>query len=168
MRNPTIMTLTILACAGASAPAAAQTANPVRPYVGIVGGSERYHDGGPRGDMVGVIGGLDYDLGTSPMFIGVEGNAMKGFGDIDKEYGIAGTIGTRAYVGGAWKLFAKAGVQRVDFDGSGGDTRFLAGLGADYAPFTSRPGIAFRFGADTLEFKTTRLTAGMVLRFNSF
>ncbi len=29
--------------------------------------------------MVGLIGGLDYDLGTSPIFIGVEGNAMKGF-----------------------------------------------------------------------------------------
>ena len=146
----------------------AQTANPVRPYVGIVGGSESYDHDGPHGDLVGVIAGVDQDIGESAVFIGVEGNAMKGFGDVDAEYGVAGTIGTRAYVGGAWKLFAKAGVQRVDFDRSGGETRFLTGVGADYAPFSHRPGLAFRFGADTFEFETTRLTAGMVLRFNSF
>jgi len=154
--------------AAAVAPAAAQTANPVRPYVGVVGGSEKYDGNGPIGDLVGLVGGLDYDLGESAVFVGVEGNAMKGFGDIDKEYGVAGTFGTRAYVGGAWKLFAKMGVQRVDFDRGDGQTRLLTGLGADYAPFASRPGLAFRFAADTLEFDTTRLTAGMVLRFNSF
>jgi hypothetical protein len=151
-----------------SAPAVAQTANPLRPYVGVVGGSEHYDGDGPRGDMVGLIGGVDYDLGETAVFVGAEANAMKGFGDIDKEYGIAGTIGTRAYVGGAWKLFAKVGVQRVDFDRGGGQTRLLTGLGADYAPFATRPGLAFRFAADTFEFETTRLTAGVVLRFNSF
>ena len=124
-----ITTLIAVAVASAAAiPASAQTANPVRPYVGIVGGSESYDRDGPSGDLVGVIGGLDYDLGESPMFVGVEANAMKGFGDIDAEYGFAGTFGTRAYVGGAWKLFVKAGVQRVDFEGAGGDTRFLTGM----------------------------------------
>lgn len=157
-----------VALAAIATPAVAQTANPVRPYVGVVGGSEKYDGNGPKGDLVGLVGGLDYDLGESAMFIGVEGNAMKGFGDIDKEYGVAGTFGTRAYVGGAWKLFAKVGVQRVDFDRRGGQTRLLTGLGADYAPFASRPGLAFRFAADTFEFDTTRLTAGMVIRFNSF
>lgn len=148
-------------------PAAAQS-NPARPYVGIVAGHHDYDRDGPGGTIFGGLAGVDYDLGNTPLFIGAEGTVAKGTGDIDWEYGAVGTFGTRARLGGPWKLFVRAGWHRVDFDRFGHDDSLLLGVGADYAPIRSRPGLALRFNADTMDFNSTRLTGGIVLRFESF
>ena len=166
-----IRILAVLAAAvsvWAAAPTAAQ-ANPIRPYVGIVAGHHGYDHDGPSGGTYGGLVGIDYDLGATPFFVGAEANAAKGRGGLDAEYGIVATAGTRAHLGGPWKLFARAGYERVDFSrGRGHDGSLLVGLGADYAPIRSLPGLAFRFNADTMRFRSTRLTGGVVLRFNSF
>lgn len=151
----------------ASAPATAQS-NPVRPYVGVVAGDHSYDRDGPSGTVYGALAGVDYDLGSTPLFVGAEGTVMEGSGGIDGEYGVVGTFGTRAHLGGPWKLFMRAGWHRVNFDRFGHDDSLLLGLGADYAPIKSRPGLALRFNADTMDFNSTRLTGGVVLRFESF
>jgi hypothetical protein len=151
----------------ASVPAAAQS-NPVRPYVGVVAGDHSYDRDGPSGTVYGALAGVDYDLGATPLFVGAEGTFAKGTNDIDTEYGVVGTFGTRAHLGGPWKLFVRAGWHRVNFERFGRDDSLLLGLGADYAPIKSRPGLAFRFNADTMDFHSTRLTGGVVLRFETF
>lgn len=97
----------------------------IEPYVGILGGYERFDeqsnagiplpaDGkGYDGGLVQGVAGINVPLG--PVFVGVEGNVAKGFkGDIDWEYGAAGRFGLRA--GESGMIYGKVGYQWVNFD----------------------------------------------------
>lgn len=168
MGNPQMRLASTFAAAVALASlAGAAHAGPLRPYVGIVGGHHGFDGPAKGGYVVDGLAGVDYDLGHR-IFVGAEANAGKGFNAIDAEYGAVGTLGFRHDLAGTWKIFAKAGYQRVEFKGPRSDGSFLTGIGVDYAFIPSRPGFALRFNADTMDFHSTRLTGGVVLRFNSF
>ena len=73
----------------------------VEPYVGVLGGYHTFDRGSElgaipgetimNGALISGIAGVNVPLG--PVFVGVEGNATKGFSDIDWEYGAAGRVG---------------------------------------------------------------------------
>jgi len=164
----------------------AQESTGARPYVGVQAG---LHDLNVDADDLGTntfdiddsaltyggYAGVDFDLGKSAV-IGVEGNFNLGNGPIDSEYGIAGRIGFRAK--GGTVVFARAGYQWVDVDGSGllgvdesllagvdyddtiGD--YLVGVGADIAVGEK---MGLRVAVDTISFDTLRPSVGLHLRF---
>ena len=104
----------------------------IEPYVGIMGGWEQFDNVGnhgiPRalnsdgsvrnnyradGALVQGVVGVNVPLG--PVFVGVEGNVIKGVdGNIDWEYGAAGRFGFRA--GDSGIIYGKVGYQWVNFD----------------------------------------------------
>ncbi|KQO05618.1 outer membrane immunogenic protein [Sphingomonas sp. PP-CE-3A-406] len=104
----------------------------IEPYVGIMGGWEQFDNVGnhgiPRalnsdgsvrnnyradGALVQGVVGVNVPLG--PVFVGVEGNVIKGVdGNIDWEYGAAGRFGFRA--GDSGIFYGKVGYQWVNFD----------------------------------------------------
>lgn len=159
-----------------------------RPYIGIQGAlhdlnvdENEIDTGGFDLDdsalTYGVYGGVDFDLGTSAI-VGVEGNFNLGNGPIDSEYGIAGRVGFRAK--GGTVIFARAGYQWINIDGSGligvdedliddddldvSDTigDYLVGVGADIAVGKN---MGLRVAVDTVSFDTLRPSVGLHLRF---
>lgn len=172
----------------AAAPSLAQDTAPdgskafgIEPYVGVLGG---YHSfdrrsefgtspGGRKmeGWMLSGIAGVNIPLG--PLFAGVEGNATKGFNDIDWEYGVRGRVGFRA--GESGMIFASGGYQWVDGRSSRGFPKgddWIYGLGVEIGPrdiglggVTGESGIRFRFQAETYDFDSIRPMAGVVFHF---
>ena len=104
----------------------------IDPYVGVLGGYEGFESapGGGipvsqpgnrlKGGLVEGVVGVNVPLNS--FFVGVEGNAAKGFtGDIDWEYGVHGRVGARA--GETGLIYVKAGYRWVNFDRYGNDSR---------------------------------------------
>ena len=147
------------------------------PYVGVIGGYESFdkYRSGPRqgngrgnGAFVGAVGGVNVPLGA--FFVGAEGNAAKGFNDIDWEYGVAGRFGVRA--GESGLFYGKVGYQWVEFDHGPRASKMLYGIGTEIGPkdiglggVTGNSGIRLRFGIDTLDWKSIRPNAGVVMHF---
>ena len=106
----------------------------IEPYVGVLGGYHTFDRGSEFGDIPGEtimngalisgIAGVNVPLG--PVFVGVEGNATKGFSDIDWEYGAAGRVGVKA--GKDSMFFGKVGYQWTNFDALGKDSRDYHGM----------------------------------------
>jgi outer membrane protein W len=167
---------------------AQDTASSAHPYVGAqvgmhdLGVSESDIDTGgfdldDNALIYGGYAGVDFDLGKSAV-IGVEGNFNLGNGPIDSEYGVAGRIGFRAK--GGTVIFARAGYQWINIDGSGligvdesliddddldvSDTigDYLVGVGADIAVGKN---MGLRVAVDTVSFDTLRPTVGLNMRF---
>ncbi|HEU0066925.1 MAG TPA: opacity protein [Sphingomonas sp.] len=153
---------TLAAAAFAAAPASAQTADAapgepaapdgskafgIEPYVGIMGGWERFDDdaghGIPstqntrplQGALVEGVLGVNVPLG--PVFVGAEGNVAKGVdGAIDWQYGAAGRFGFRA--GDSGLFYGKVGYQWTNFARFGDNSRdyhaVSYGIGTEVGP----------------------------------
>lgn len=153
----------------------------IEPYVGILGG---YHSfdrdsemplstthGKMNGALLSGIAGINIPVG--PVFVGVEGNATKGFSDIDWEYGVKGRIGARA--GNSGLIFVSGGYQWVNGKGNRGFTDqkdWVYGLGVEVGPkdiglggVTGKAGPRLRFQVDTYDFDSIRPMAGVVFHF---
>ncbi len=133
----------------------------IEPYFGIMGGWEQFdNERGhgipqalnpngtlrtgykPSGSLVQGVLGVNVPLG--PVFVGAEGNVIKGIdGNIDWQYGAAGRFGFRA--GDSGILYGKVGYQWVNFDHfatpstNGGNTNrdynaVTYGIGAEVGP----------------------------------
>ncbi|HYI39900.1 MAG TPA: outer membrane beta-barrel protein [Allosphingosinicella sp.] len=167
---------------------AQDTQSSAHPYVGV---SVGMHDLGVNESDIDTAGfdlddnaityggyaGVDFDLGKSAI-IGVEGNLSLGNGPIDAEYGVAGRIGFRTTGGSV--IFARAGYQWINIDGSGligvddnliddddlGDAGtiddYLVGVGADIAVGEK---MGLRVAVDTVSFDTLRPSVGLHLKF---
>lgn len=159
----------------------------IEPYVGIMGGYEQFDDTRPAAGIPHAPGGRDFDGGLvqgvagvnvplGPVFVGVEGNAAKGFtGDIDWEYGVAGRAGFR--MGDSGLIYAKAGYQWVNFDALGDDSRdfhdITAGLGVEVGPkdiglggITGNSGVRLRLEVNSFgDFNSFRPMAGAIVHF---
>lgn len=158
----------------------------IEPYVGILGGYERFDeqrnagiplpaDGkGYDGGLVQGVAGINVPLG--PVFIGAEGNVAKGFkGDIDWEYGAAGRFGLRA--GESGMIYGKVGYQWVNFDALGNDSRdyhaMTYGAGVEVGPkdiglggVTGNGGLRLRMEINTFgNAKSFRPMAGVIAHF---
>lgn len=150
----------------------------IEPYVGILGG---YHEmdrnsefGSPRGGrmngaLISGVAGVNVPLG--PVFVGAEGNATKGFGDIDFEYGVKGRIGGRA--GESGLIYASAGYQWIEGRRAYSDQKdWIYGVGVEVGPkdiglggVTGNSGLRFRFSAETYDFDSIRPMAGVIAHF---
>lgn len=150
----------------------------IEPYVGVLGG---YHEfsrnsefGSPRGGqmngaLISGVAGVNIPLG--PVFVGAEGNATKGFGDIDWEYGVRGRVGGRA--GESGLIYASAGYQWVNGKRAYGDEKdWIYGVGVEVGPkdiglggITGNSGIRLRFQAETYDFDSIRPMAGIIAHF---
>lgn len=151
----------------------------IEPYVGILGG---YHSfdrdsgfgtvpgrGRFDGALVSGIVGVNIPLG--PVFVGAEGNAAKGFGDIDWEYGVKGRVGARA--GDSGMVFASAGYQWVNGRRGFADRHdWIYGLGVEVGPkdiglggITGNSGIRIRLEVQTFDFNSIRPMGGVVFHF---
>ncbi|MEG3084701.1 opacity protein [Sphingomonas sp. PB2P12] len=133
----------------------------IEPYFGVMGGWEQFDNQGNHGipralnsdgsvrnnyraDGALVQGVLGVNVPLGPVFVGVEGNVIKGVdGNIDWEYGAAGRFGFRA--GDSGILYGKVGYQWVNFDHfsqfatNGGNTNrdynaITYGIGAEVGP----------------------------------
>ncbi|WP_022681332.1 outer membrane protein [Sphingobium bisphenolivorans] len=151
----------------------------IEPYVGILGGwhsfDRRTEFGSVPGEtiMSGAIlsgvAGVNVPLG--PVFVGVEGNATKGWSDIDWEYGVKGRFGARA--GESGMIFASAGYQWVHGKQGWPDRKdWMYGAGVEVGPkdiglggITGNSGIRFRFQTETYDFDSFRPTAGVIFHF---
>jgi outer membrane immunogenic protein len=150
----------------------------IEPYVGVLGG---YHDfdrssefgsvngGSMDGALISGIAGVNVPLG--PVFVGVEGNATKGFSDIDWEYGVRGRVGARA--GESGMIFASAGYQWVNGKRGYSDQKdWIYGVGVEVGPkdiglggVTGNSGVRIRLQAETYDFDSIRPMAGVVFHF---
>ena len=159
----------------------------IEPYFGIMGGYEQFDDSHPAAGIPAAPGGRDFDGGIvqgvagvnvplGPVFVGVEGNATKGFkGAIDWEYGVAGRAGFR--IGDSGLIYGKAGYQWVNFDALGDDSRdfhdITAGLGVEVGPkeiglggITGNSGIRFRLELNSFgDFNSFQPVAGIIAHF---
>ena len=173
---------------GAASAASAQDSAPdgsrpfgVEPYVGVLGG---YHSfdrrsefgnvtryGKPTGALVEGVAGVNLPLGA--VFVGVEGNAAKGFNDIDWEYGVRGRAGFRA--GDSGLIYASAGYQWVNGKSSRdfSDHRdWMWGGGVEVGPqdiglggITGNAGPRLRLQVETYDFDSIRPMAGVIFHF---
>jgi opacity protein-like surface antigen len=150
----------------------------IEPYVGILGGYHSFdrnrdlgssRDGRMNGALVSGIAGVNIPLG--PLFVGVEGNATKGFSDIDWEYGVRGRVGGRA--GESGLIFASAGYQWVNGKRGYGDQKdWIYGLGVEVGPkdiglggVTGNSGIRLRLQMETYDFNSLRPMGGVIFHF---
>lgn len=158
----------------------------IEPYVGVLGGWERFDrqpNAGipipPRGyrldgALVQGVAGVNVPLG--PVFVGAEGNVAKGVsGDIDWEYGAAGRFGLRA--GDSGLIYGKVGYQWVNFDKVPNANRdyhaVTYGLGVEVGPkdiglggITGRSGLRLRLEMNTFnDAKSFRPMAGVIAHF---
>jgi outer membrane immunogenic protein len=158
----------------------------IEPYVGIMGGYERFDeqsnagiplpaDGkGYDGGLVQGVAGINIPLG--PVFVGAEGNVAKGLkGDIDWEYGAAGRFGLRA--GESGMIYGKVGYQWVNFAALGDDSRdfhaMTYGAGVEVGPkdiglggVTGNSGVRLRMEINTFNnAKSFRPMAGVIAHF---
>lgn len=175
----------------APAPATATTADGSRafgiePYVGVMGGYEGFKSdpghGIPfsapgnrlKGGLVEGVAGVNVPLGS--FFVGVEGNAAKGFsGDIDWEYGVHGRAGVRA--GETGLVYGKVGYRWVNFDRYGNNSRDFGrisyGVGGEFGPkaigldgLVKKEGVRFRAEVSTTgNFDTVRPMLGVIGHF---
>src|SRR3546814_20934228 len=84
-----------------------------------------------NGGLISGVAGINVPVG--PAFVGVEGNATKGFGDIDWEYGVRGRAGVRA--GDSGMIFASAGYQWVNGRRAYSDHKdWIFGAGVEVGP----------------------------------
>ena len=151
----------------------------IEPYVGVLGGYHSF-DGDSEfgvnaagnsigGAIISGIAGVNLPLG--PAFVGVEGNASKGFSDIDWEYGVRGRLGARA--GDSGMVFASAGYQWVNGDRGFSDQKdWIYGLGVEVGPkdiglggITGNSGVRIRLQAETYDFHSIRPMGGVVFHF---
>lgn len=151
----------------------------IEPYIGILGG---YHSfdrnsefgssptrGRFDGALVSGIAGINLPLG--PIVAGIEGNATKGFGDIDWEYGVKGRVGARA--GESGMVFASMGYQWVNGRRGFGDRDdWIYGLGVEVGPkdiglggITGNSGVRVRLEVQTFDFNSIRPMGGVVFHF---
>ncbi len=148
------------------------------PYVGILGGYDNYdrhsdfgigNDGHGKMDGALIEGVAGFNLPLGPAFVGVEGNAAKGFKDIDWEYGVRGRIGARA--GETGMIYASAGYEWVNGRaGRGFPDRhnWVYGLGVEAGPKMigingiKNEGVRLRLQVDTYDFQSIRPMAGIV------
>jgi outer membrane immunogenic protein len=150
----------------------------IEPYVGVLGGyhefdrTSEFHSprgGKMNGALISGVAGVNIPLG--PVFVGAEGNATKGFGDIDWEYGVRGRIGARA--GDSGMVFATAGYQWVNGKRAYGDMKdWVYGVGVEVGPsdiglggITTNGGVRLRLQAETYEFDSIRPMAGVIVHF---
>jgi opacity protein-like surface antigen len=150
----------------------------IEPYVGVLGGYHTFDKdsefGSPRGGrmnggLVSGVAGVNLPLG--PAFVGVEGNATKGFGDIDWEYGVRGRVGARA--GESGMIFASAGYQWVNGKRAYSDQKdWIYGVGVEVGPkdiglggVTGNSGVRLRLQAETYDFSSIRPMAGVIFHF---
>ncbi|PVX29663.1 opacity protein [Sphingomonas pokkalii] len=158
----------------------------IEPYVGVLGGWERFdrqenagipvQPNGYRldGALVQAVAGVNVPLG--PVFVGAEGNVAKGVsGDIDWEYGAAGRFGVRA--GESGLIYGKVGYQWVNFDKVPNATRdyhaMTYGLGVEVGPkdiglggITGNSGVRLRLEMNTFnDAKSFRPMAGVIAHF---
>ena len=172
----------------------------IEPSVGVMGGWEQFDnerangipqalnaDGSirrhykPSGSLVQGVVGVNVPLG--PVFVGAEGNVIKGVdGNIDWEYGAAGRFGFRA--GDSGLLYGKVGYQWVNFDHfsarstNGGRTNrdygaVTYGIGAEVGPkdiglggITGNSGFRIRAEVNTYgDFHSFRPMMGVVTHF---
>ena len=176
----------LIAFAAFALPVAAQAQNTApdgskafgfEPYVGVLGGwhsfdrDSEFGTAGRHGKMDGYlvsgIAGANVPLG--PVFVGVEGNAAKGFKDIDWEYGVKGRIGARA--GESGLLYLSGGYQWVNGKGGRGypdKSDWMYGAGVEVGPKdigfngVKSEGVRLRLQADTYDFHSIRPMAGLV------
>ena len=120
-----------------------------------------------NGYLVSGIAGVNLPLGLG--FVGVEGNATKGFEDIDWEYGAKARVGVRA--GNSGLVYVSGGYQWVNGRskrGFGDDHNWLYGIGLEVGPKDlgmsgNNSGIRLRLQADTYNhFESIRPMAGVV------
>lgn len=151
----------------------------IEPYVGVLGG---YHSfdrdsefgasptrGRVNGALISGVAGVNIPLGAA--FVGVEGNATKGFSDIDWEYGVKGRVGARA--GDSGLIYVSAGHQWVNGKRGFSDQKdWIYGLGAEVGPkdiglggITSNSGVRLRLQVDTYDFDSLRPMAGVIVHF---
>ena len=145
------------------------------PYVGVLGGYHQFdarsefgvpnaRRGAMDGALLSGIAGANLPLG--PVFVGVEGNATKGFKDIDWEYGAKGRIGVRA--GESGMIFVSGGYQWVNGKGKRGfddKSDWMYGAGVEVGPKDIGLGLAgarIRLQVDTYDFDSIRPMAGIV------
>ncbi len=151
----------------------------VEPYFGVLGGYHSFDDrsefgtvpgrGRMNGALVSGVAGVNIPLGAA--FVGVEGNAAKGFGDIDWEYGVKGRIGARA--GDSGLVYVSAGHQWVNGKRGFADRKdWIYGLGVEVGPkdiglggVTGNSGVRLRLQVDTYDFDSLRPMAGVVVHF---
>ena len=154
----------------------------IEPYLGVLGGYDSYDKNsafgtsGARGKMDGAlisgIAGVNVPLG--PLFVGVEGNATKGFKDIDWEYGVKGRAGFRA--GASGLLYLSAGYEWVNGRGNRGfadHSNWVWGGGLEIGPkdvgmasFTGAKSPRLRLQIDTYDkFESIRPMAGVIFPF---
>lgn len=160
----------------------------IEPYFGVMGGYEwfdnqRTKSGIPQpantrhydGSLVQGVLGVNVPLG--PVFVGAEGNVVKGVdGDIDWQYGAAGRFGFRA--GESGLLYGKVGYQWVNFAKGPANTgrdydEITYGIGAEVGPksiglggITGASGVRLRVEANTYgSFKSFRPMAGLIAHF---
>jgi outer membrane immunogenic protein len=153
----------------------------IKPYVGVLGG---YHSFDSRSDfgvsptsdkmngwLISGIAGINIPLG--PIFIGGEGNATKGFGDINWEYGARARAGFRA--GDSGLIFVSGGYQWVNGKGDRGfgeRSDWIYGVGVEVGPrdiglggITGQAGPRLRLQVETYNFDSIRPMAGVVFHF---
>ena len=178
--------LLFAALAAASiAPVAAHAqdgASRLEPYVGVLGGYEKFND---HWDKTGIppmgydsatiegVAGVNYNV-AGPIVIGVEGNVAKGIsGDVDWQYGVTGRAGVKAgkdsliygAVGYRWTNFSALGNNSPDFHGT------TYGFGAEVSPAdlggsAEKSNMRLRLQVDTLgNFNTFRPMAGLVVKY---
>ena len=157
----------------------------IEPYFGIMGGYERFDDEANRAgvpvvarDLDGSVvqGVLGFNVPLGPVFVGAEGNVVKGVkGAIDWEYGAAGRFGFRA--GDSGLIYGKVGYQWVNFDRFGNDSRdfhdMTYGVGVEVGPkdiglggLTGNSGVRLRLEANTFgDFHSFRPMAGLIAHF---
>lgn len=150
----------------------------IEPYFGIMGGWEQFdnerghgipqavnangtlrNNYKPSGSLVQGVVGVNIPLG--PVFVGAEGNAIKGIdGNIDWEYGAAGRFGFRA--GDSGIIYGKVGYQWVNFDHFSGRSNMVADTGRDYSAITY--GIGAEVGPQSIGLKGITGNAGFRIR----
>ncbi|WP_174298087.1 opacity protein [Sphingomonas bacterium] len=165
------------------------------PYAGVMGGWDYFDNHGAYRAGVPVIRNADGSVNThrhlngglvegvvganlplGPVFVGIEGQASKGFdGDIDWEYGGSGRFGLRA--GDSGLFYGRVGYKWVNFDRIA-DTRrdyhaMEYGIGVEAGPkdlglggLTSRAGLRLRGEVSTFgNFHAWRPMAGILAHF---
>lgn len=148
----------------------------IEPYVGVLGGYHSFDRNSEfgsapgrvkmNGALISGVAGVNVPLGG--FFVGAEGNATKGFSDIDWEYGVKGRAGFRA--GESGLLYLSAGYQWVNGRRNFSDQKdWMYGGGIEVGPkdiglggLTGASGVRLRLQIDTYDFDSIRPMAGVV------
>ncbi|MDO6416405.1 opacity protein [Sphingomonas sp. BIUV-7] len=151
----------------------------IEPYVGVLGGYHSFDRDSEfgsapgrvkmNGALISGIAGVNVPLGA--FFVGAEGNATKGFSDIDWEYGAKGRAGFRA--GQSGLLYVSAGYQWVNGRHGFSDQKdWVYGGGIEVGPkdiglggISLPAGARLRLQIDTYDFDSIRPMAGVVFHF---